>query len=221
MNRLLSKKFNCKLILKKCIFIFLDSLGIFLSFFSKIFNLINFLYIHIYSSYIKNRLGKCGDNLRTKFPLYLIGENKISIGNNFTSFRRNRIEVFGKILEKDYNGKLIIGDNFSMNDDCHIACINKITIGNNVLFASKIFITDHFHGEINKENFLKPPYLRPLYSKGEVIIKDNVWVGESVVILPGVTIGENCVIGANSVITKSFPKNSIIGGNPAKLIRSI
>jgi acetyltransferase-like isoleucine patch superfamily enzyme len=179
------------------------------------------LFSHIYSGYIKNRIGNCGSNLFTKYPLYIIGGNKISIGNNFSSFRRNRIEVFGKILNKEYFGKLVIGNNFSINDDCHIACINKITIGNNVLFASKIFVTDHFHGQINKESFLKPPALRSLYSKGEVKIGDNVWVGEGVVILPGVFIGENCVVGANSVVTKSFPKNSIIGGNPAKLIRSI
>ncbi len=174
-----------------------------------------------YSGYISYLFKFCGYNFRTLYPFYIIGGEKISIGNNFSSFRRNRIEVFGKILNINFNGKLTIGDNFSMNDDCHIACINKITIGNNVLFASKIFVTDHYHGEINKENLLIPPSKRLLYSKGEVIIQDNVWVGEGVVILPGVTIGENCVIGANSVITKSFPKNSIIGGNPAKLIRSI
>lgn len=174
-----------------------------------------------YSGFISYFFKKCGINFRTLYPLYIIGGEKIIIGNNFSSFKRNRIEVFGKILNIDYDGNLLIGNNFSMNDDCHIACINKITIGNNVLFASKIFVTDHFHGEINKENLLKPPSKRLLYSKGEVIIKDNVWVGEGVVILPGVTIGENCVIGANSVITKSFPKNSIIGGNPAKLIRTI
>ncbi len=213
--------FISKSIIKKILFKFLTLTGSFISYFSNFFFLFNFFFNKIYSEYIKNKIYESGFNLSTKFPIYLIGESQISIGNNFTSFRRNRIEVFGKILNINYNGHLKIGDNFSMNDDCHITCINKITIGNDVLFASKIFVTDHFHGEINKESFLKPPALRPLYSKGEVIIKDNVWVGEGVVILPGVIIGKNCVIGANSVVTKSFPDNSIIGGNPAKLIRII
>lgn len=180
------------------------------------------LFVKFYSGYKANYFSNRNiENFRTFYPLFIIGGNRITVGKNFSSFRRNRIEVFGRILNINYNGKLVIGDNFSMNDDCHIACINNIIIGNNVLFASKIFVTDHFHGQMSKESFLKPPALRSLHSKGEVTIGDNVWVGEGVVILPGVSIGENCVIGANSVVTKSFPKNSIIGGNPAKLIRSI
>jgi acetyltransferase-like isoleucine patch superfamily enzyme len=175
----------------------------------------------IYSGYKSKYLSFCGLNFKTKFPLYIIGGNQIKIGDSFSSFKRNRIEVFGTILSKIYFGELIIGNNFSMNDDCHIACINKITIGDNVLIASKVFITDHFHGKIENESLNLPPYLRELYSKGEVVIGNNVWIGEGVVILPGVSIGENSIIGANSVVTKSFNNNSLIGGNPARLIRII
>jgi acetyltransferase-like isoleucine patch superfamily enzyme len=53
------------------------------------------------------------------------------------------------------------------------------------------------------------------------VIEDNVWIGESVVILPGVTIGKNSIIGANAVVTKSIPENSIAGGNPARIIKKI
>jgi acetyltransferase-like isoleucine patch superfamily enzyme len=108
-----------------------------------------------------------------------------------------------------------------MNTDIHIGCINKIVIGNNVLFSSRIFISDHSHGIIAKEALALPPSRRPLISKGPVIINDNVWIGEGVAILAGVIIGENCIIGANSVVTKSFPANSIVGGNPAKILKSL
>ena len=208
----------------KIIFNFFNFLG---NAYSRIFVIkrlsifLEIIFSGFYSGYVISKFQKCDILFKTLYPIYILGGDKITIGHNFSSFRRNRIEVFGKILNKEYAGKLVIGNNFSMNDDCHIACINKITIGNNVLFASKIFITDHYHGKIERTSFSIPPRLRPLFSKGEVIIEDNVWVGEGVVILPGVTIGENCVIGSNAVVTKSFPKNSIIGGNPAKLIRTI
>ena len=58
-----------------------------------------------------------------------------------------------------------------------------------------------------------------MVSKGPVIIEDNVWIGEGVCVLPNVTIGRNSIVGANSVVTKSFSENSVIAGNPAKLIK--
>ena len=60
-----------------------------------------------------------------------------------------------------------------------------------------------------------------MFSKGPVIIGNNVWIGSGVIILPNVTIGDNCIIGANSVVTKSFDKNSVIAGNPARLIKTL
>lgn len=109
----------------------------------------------------------------------------------------------------------------NFNTDVHIACINKVVIGNNVLLASRIFISDHSHGEVNKEAITKAPSKRNLVSKGPVIIEDNVWIGEGVSILPNVTIGKNSIIGSNAVVTKSFPENSVIAGVPAILIKSL
>ena len=65
------------------------------------------------------------------------------------------------------------------------------------------------------------PLERPLISKGAVVIENNVWVGEGVVIMPGITIGENSIIGANSVVTKDVPKNTVVGGVPAKILKQL
>ena len=89
------------------------------------------------------------------------------------------------------------------------------------MFASRIFITDHSHGNTGFEHLKIHPINRPLVSKGPVIIKNNVWVGEGVTILSGVTIGENSVIGANSVVTKNIPSFSVACGMPAKVIKSL
>ncbi|MBV5277923.1 MAG: acyltransferase [Campylobacteraceae bacterium] len=155
------------------------------------------------------------------FPLVSHGLEYVSIGDNFDVCARLRLEAYSKHLDNIYTPELIIGDNVSINYDCHIGCVNKVVIGNNVLIASKVFITDHFHGEITYKSLKLAPNLRKVISKGPVIIEDNVWIGEGVAIMPNVTIGKNSIIGANAVVTKDVPKNSVVGGNPARLIKNI
>jgi lipopolysaccharide O-acetyltransferase len=100
--------------------------------------------------------------------------------------------------------------------------MESVTIGNNVLLASKIFISDCSHGSyIGNEMDCHPgtiPVDRPLFAK-PVIIEDNVWLGEFVTVLAGVTIGKGTIVGANSVVSKSLPANVIAAGTPAKPIK--
>lgn len=187
-------------------------------------NLIRFLNLRFnqfYSIWKSNDFKIIGKNVYMQFPTYLYGGKSIIIGNNFSCDQRLRMDAFKNFLGVEFNPEIIIGNNVSIQKDCHIGAINKIIIGDNVLIASKVYISDHSHGEVNIEALKLPPSQRKLHSKGPVIIENNVWLGEGVVVLPNVTIGENSIVGANSVVTKSFPKNSIIAGNPAKLIRSL
>lgn len=181
----------------------------------------NFIFNGLYSGWIKGQMNVSGKIFFTKKPFYIFNGKNIFIGENFSSSRRNRFETFNFFNDESFSPRIEIGNNVIINDDCHIACINKIKIGNNVLFASKIFITDHFHGETSIESINHTPLNRSLTSKGMVVIGDNVWIGEGVCIMPDVNIGNNCIIGANSIVTKSFPKNSVIAGNPAKIISVI
>jgi acetyltransferase-like isoleucine patch superfamily enzyme len=181
---------------------------------------IRFIKNRVYSFAIKRSFKKCGSNFYIESPIYLHDSKNIEIGDNFYCFERLRLETFNKHNGATFTPKIVIENNVSINYNCHIGCINSIVIEDNVLIASNVFITDHFHGKINNLSDSLPPSERILESKGPVLIKKNVWLGENVVIMPNVTIGENSIVGANTVVTKSFPKNSIIGGIPARLIRN-
>ena len=151
-------------------------------------------------------------------PIDIRGKKGIDFGKQLTTGYHCRLESHNE----DKNVSLHFGNNIQINDFVHIAALNEVRIGDNVLIASKVFITDLEHGSYaGNENDSSPDSIvkeRPLSSKS-VIIKDNVWIGEHVSILPGVTVGENSIIGANSVVTKSIPANSIAVGIPAKVIK--
>lgn len=84
-----------------------------------------------------------------------------------------------------------------------------------------ILITDNAHGASILELLDLPPQVRPLYSKGPVIIEDNVWIGEKTSIMPGVHIGKGSIIAANSVVTHDIPPYCIAAGVPAKVIKRL
>jgi len=153
-----------------------------------------------------------------RFPFDLRGKKYISVGKGFTTGIGCRLEAY-PIDEKNV---LSIGENVQINDYVHITAMEKVSIGNNVLLASKIYISDCSHGSYsgdhNDSNPKINPSDRPLFSS-PVIIKNNVWIGESVSVLPGVTIGEGTIVGANSVVTKSLPDFVIAVGIPARAIK--
>lgn len=147
----------------------------------------------------------------------IIGAQYMEIGNNFVVGKSFRMEAIDRHYDFLFHPKLKIGDDVRVEDYCHIACVENVEIGNGVLIASKVFISDHLHGRVNNEDTKLPPIRRPLYSK-PVKIGDNVWIGDNVSILPGVTLGNNVIVGANAVVTKSFPDNAVIAGVPARVI---
>ncbi|MGB8478564.1 MAG: hypothetical protein WCE63_06955 [Acidobacteriaceae bacterium] len=117
---------------------------------------------------------------------------------------------------------LRIGSAVQMNDYVHVAVAKSVVIGDRVLIASKVFITDHDHGcyrgNVSQDSPLTPPAERSLCCL-PVVIEHDVWIGEFVAILPGVTIGKGSIIGAHSTVTKNIPAYSIAVGSPAKVMK--
>ncbi|MCX6073157.1 MAG: acyltransferase [Campylobacterales bacterium] len=179
-----------------------------------------FLY-KIYSFAIKQQCKQVGANLSIEPSLVLDGAKHIILGNNVSIRGRCWIGAYDEYFGYRYSPSLTIGDNVIINFNCHIACINSITIGNDTLVSSDVLISDHTHGEISNRTFDSIRRTQPLVSKGAIVIGNNVWIGEKVSILSNVCIGDNSIIGANSVVTKNIPANCIVAGNPAKIIREI
>ena len=148
-------------------------------------------------------------------PIYIRGRNSLSGCAGLTTGRFCRFDLIGT------KPTLIIGDNCEMGDMTHIVAYEKVEIGNNVLIASKCFISDTNHGTYNgdkQDSPELPPNKRKLVSK-PVKIGDNVWIGENVVILAGSKIGNGCVIGANTVISGEYEEKSVIIGSPGRVFK--
>jgi len=170
---------------------------------------------------MKRRFSRVGDGSFIEAPWVITNPQNVQIGARFHALSVLRLETFDEYRGERFTPQIIIGDDVAFNNDCHIGCINRIEIGNNVLGASRIYITDHYHGRIEPGDLELPPTQRPLYSKGAVIIEDNVWIGENVTILPGVTIGRNAIIGANTVVNRDVPANAVAAGVPARIVRQL
>ena len=114
----------------------------------------------------------------------------------------------------DYGYNIEIGSNFYSNHNLTIVDVCKVTIGDNVLIAPHVMISTGTH-PIDPIERQKTEYGSP------ITIGNNVWIGGNVSVLPGVTIGDNCVIGAGSVVNRDIPANSVAVGNPCRVIRTI
>lgn len=116
---------------------------------------------------------------------------------------------------------ITIGDHCTFREYCHITAINSIHIGDNLLTGNNVLITDNSHGQTTREHMSLPYTERPFYSKGPVVIGNNVWLGNNVCVMPGVTIGDGAIIGANSVVTHDVPAFAVAAGIPAKIIKQL
>ena len=169
---------------------------------------------------IVSSMKSVGDDFYIRTDSILVGMEYMEIGSHFYCGRNAWIEALGRYRDQYFHPRMVIGDNFRMQHNCHIGCIKSVEIGENVLLGSKVYITDHFHGNITADDVDVPPQERTLSSK-PVRIGNNVWIGDNVTVLPGVSLGDNVIVGANAVVTHSFPANTVIAGCPAKIIKTL
>ena len=160
------------------------------------------------------RFGKIGKESRVRKPCSLKGTKHIEIGDRVNICKGARLECYDNYAGQKYFPKFIIGSGTWIGFNFTCLCTDLCEIGKDVLIASNVFLSTENHGIDPMHNY----QAQPLISKS-IVIGNNCWVGEKVIILPGVRIGERSIIGAGSVVTKDIPPYSIAVGNPARVIK--
>lgn len=115
------------------------------------------------------------------------------------------------------DGRLTLGARVHLGPWTTISVLDEVTIGDDCLIAERVSIRDHDHAIADPER----PFAEQGYTTRPVRLGRNVWLGAGVTIVKGVSLGDNCVVGANAVVTRSFPANSVIAGVPARLLRTL
>ncbi|MDY0143776.1 MAG: acyltransferase [Bacteroidales bacterium] len=146
---------------------------------------------------------------------------KLVIGNNVYLNSRNHsyhINMYsGTKIIADRSGAIVeIGDDCRIHGTC-LHAYNKISIGKNCLIAANTQIFDGGGHDLSFDNIYNR--INTIGSSKEIIIEDAVWIGANSIILPGVRIGKGSVIAAGSVVTKDVKEMTIVGGNPAVIIK--
>lgn len=178
-----------------------------------------FIYTYCRSYFYRRYFQAVGEGFYADLFIILRGAANMVIGAKFRAGKNHWLECVGA---DKVSPLLAIGQDFTASNDLHIACNNRITIGNGVLVGSHVLITDHCHGcysGITSSQPASPPLSRMIFSSGPVKIGNNVWIGDNVVVLPNVTIGDGAVIGASSVVTHNIEEETVACGNPARSIK--
>lgn len=178
---------------------------------------------YIYKGYMSRAFAAFGGGNTELNPclLMLVGAKYIKIGRDVYIGKNVQLTAWDNVNGYKYSPQIVIGNGSAIGDGSQVTAINKIIIGNNVLTGKYVLITDNAHGKSESIIIDKAPLAREMFSKGPVIIDDNVWIGEKASIMPNVHIGYGSIIAANSVVTKDVPPRSIVGGCPAKVIKFI
>jgi acetyltransferase-like isoleucine patch superfamily enzyme len=148
-------------------------------------------------------------------PLRLAGEDRIVLGNGIYMGSGGWLQTLPD--GDNTSPAVIIGDRVSIAGSCVISAVRRVQLEAEVLLARNVYISDHSHKYDNTELTI----LRQGVDKiAPVLIKRGAWLGQNVVVCPGVTIGQGAVVGANSVVTTDIPDYSVAVGAPARTVKT-
>lgn len=162
-------------------------------------------------------LNVLGDDSVIERPWKISNPGCIRIGSRTRISGYSWLEPITAYAGQEFKPRLSIGDDVYLGHRCCITCVDQVVIGNGCVLSEEVYIADSAHGYDPEGGLIMQ---QRLHSKGPVILEESCFVGYRAVITPGVRLGRHCVVGANSVVTKSFPAYSMVAGAPARLIKS-
>lgn len=149
-------------------------------------------------------------------PWAMEGGSRMCIGERTRVLEGAHFSAFEHYAGTSYEPRIEIGADVYIGRHCRLTALDSIVIESECVLSDYVFITDMMHGTDLEKGLIMS---QPLESKGPVRIRRGTFLGYRVCVTPNVTLGEHCIVGAGSVVTRSFPAYSVIGGNPARLIR--
>lgn len=167
-------------------------------------------------------------NLRIERPRRLSDTDRIWLGDDVTIGPGSLIvpqTVYPTPVMRDprrevdaqgFDPRIVIGHRVTSTGGLTIAAMQEVVVEDDVMFASNVFVSDGLHGYARGD---EPYKYQPMFRIAPVRIGRGSWIGQNVVVLPGVTIGELAIVGANSVVTRDIPARSIAVGQPARVIK--
>lgn len=184
--------------------------------FLRIHSLIRKTIAQVFTKLLSVSFRHFGPGSRLRPPLRLKGEQHITIGANVFIGPNSWIEVFGN--PADDSPVIEIGSGTEIAGFCTITGVSKVIIENDVLIARYVYIADHSHEYRDPKVPISRQGIRNI---APVCILRGAWLGQGAVICPGVTIGRNSVVGANSVVISDIPDHCVASGVPARVIKRI
>jgi acetyltransferase-like isoleucine patch superfamily enzyme len=170
----------------------------------------------LYSGIFRSRFAAWGRHSRLGLGAKLDGPEFVRVGDNVTI--GSHVWLNAKDDRGDGQATLAIGDGTYIGRFVQINAWQSVEIGHSVLVADRVMITDADH---DFQDLELPIRQQGDSFRGPVVLRDGCWIGIGAVILPGVTVGRNAIVGANAVVTRDVPDRAVAAGVPARIIKQL
>jgi serine acetyltransferase len=182
----------------------------------QLFDKLNLKAARLFTIFSRRAFGSFGRGSLLYFPNYFTNPARMFIGTNVKIMPGCWVMTISEWKGSRYDGQLYIGNNSILTFDVQISACSSIRIGEKVVVSRGAVIVDHLHDYRVPE---KANVYGPITDGKPITIEDNVFLGAHCTIAPGVHIGRNTFIGANSTVVDDLPANCLAAGSPAKVIR--